>query len=198
IPMGCIAAYLTPRGACATIRPVKWLAPALDYLPRWLELQLRAHEQPGCVIAVAHRGRIVLEEAFGVASLASGARLTPRYRFRVASHSKSFAAAGVMRLCEQKRLRLDDRAGRYVSGLHPAAARATIEQILSHSAGLVRDGADSGQFNDRRPFLRRDELMADLAAAPPLRPNTRFKYSNHGYGLIGLIVEALTGEPYRS
>ena len=46
--------------------------------------------------------------------------LSPRHRFRVASHSKSFTAAGILKLREQGRLGLDDPAGRYVKGLHPA------------------------------------------------------------------------------
>ena len=29
-----------------------------------------------------------------------------------------------------------------------------------------------------------------------IEPNTRFKYSNHGYGLLGLVIEAITGEAY--
>ena len=174
----------------------RWLDAALDYIPRWIEFQMRLHEQPGCVIAIAHRGRLVLEQAFGHADLARDIALTPRHRFRVASHSKSFAAASVMKLRDQDRLRLDDRAGRYVKGLHPAVARTTIAQLLSHSAGLTRDGHDSGQFNDRRPFVSRQELMAALASPPVIEPNTRFKYSNHGFGLAGLVVEAVTGEPY--
>ena len=48
-----------------------WLKPALDYIPQWLEYQLRDTEQPGCVIAVAHKARIVLERAFGFADLVS-------------------------------------------------------------------------------------------------------------------------------
>jgi CubicO group peptidase (beta-lactamase class C family) len=123
-----------------------WLAGALEYLPRWIEFQLRQHEQPGCALAIAYRGRIVLEEAFGAADVARGVRLTPRHRFRVASHSKSFTAAAIMKLQDARRLRLEDAAGRYVSGLHPALARVTLAQLLSHSAGVVRDGADSGQF----------------------------------------------------
>ena len=39
----------------------KWLAPALDYIPRWMEFQIRMSQQPGCVIAIAHKSRIVLE-----------------------------------------------------------------------------------------------------------------------------------------
>jgi CubicO group peptidase (beta-lactamase class C family) len=175
----------------------KWLGAALDYLPRWIEFQMRVHEQPGCAIAVAHRGEIVLDETFGYANLARRERLTPRHRFRVASHSKSFAAAGVLRLAEQRRLRLDDRVGRYVSGLHPAIARATLVQLLSHGAGVVRDGTDSSQFQNHRPFLSARELREALRAAPTLRPGARFKYSNHGFGLVGLAVEAVTGEPYR-
>src|SRR5207247_5734484 len=118
-------------------------------------------------------------------------------RFRVASHSKSFAAAGIMKLRDKGRLRLDDEAGRYVDDLDPAVAKTTIAQLLSHSSGLVRDGPDAGQWQDRRPFLGASELRADLAAAPVIAANTRFKYSNHGFGLAGMVIEAITGEPYR-
>ena len=51
-----------------------------------------------------------------------------------------------MRLREAGRLHLDDAVGRYVGGLHRSIAEATIAQLLSHSAGLVRDGWDSGQL----------------------------------------------------
>jgi CubicO group peptidase (beta-lactamase class C family) len=172
----------------------KWLNAALDYIPRWLEFQLRFHEQPGCAIAIGYKDELVLEAAFGHAQ--AGKRLTARHRFRVASHSKSFAAAAVMRLKEQGKLRLDDSVGRYVEGLHPRLARATLAQLLSHASGVVRDGPDSGQFVGRRPFLSERELRADLEAAPVIERNRRFKYSNHGYGLIGLALEALTGERY--
>ena len=171
-----------------------WLNAALEYIPRWLEFQVRYQDQPGCVVALAHRGRVELEAAFGQAG--RGVKLTPRHRFRVASHSKSFASAAVMKLREKGALGLDDPVGRYVGGLHPAIARATLAQLLSHGAGVVRDGPDSGQFVGRRPFLSADELIADLRASPILKRNTRFKYSNHGYGLLGLAVEAITEEPY--
>jgi D-alanyl-D-alanine carboxypeptidase len=174
----------------------KWLAAALDYLPRWLEYQMLATEQPGCVVAVAHKGKVVLERAFGHADVKLGTALTTRHRFRVASHSKTFTAAAILKLREAGAVGLDDPVGRHVKGLHPAVAAATIGQLLSHTAGLVRDGSDSGQWTDRRPFLDAAALRADLAHGTVIEPNTRFKYSNHGYGLIGLVVEAITGEPY--
>jgi CubicO group peptidase (beta-lactamase class C family) len=175
-----------------------WLQPAIGYIRSWIEFQVRASQQPGCIVAIAHRGKIVTECAFGHANLATGEKLTPRHRFRIGSHSKSFTAAGIMKLREQRKLRLDDSVGQYVSGLHPRVAEATIAQVLSHSAGLVRDGTASGQFSDYRPFLAIEELTADLKSPPLIEPNTRFKYSNHGFGLIGLLIEAVTKQPYRA
>jgi CubicO group peptidase (beta-lactamase class C family) len=136
--------------------------------------------QPGCVVAIAFKDRIVLEQAFGCADLSTGERLTPRHRFRVASHSKSFTAAGVMKLRERGKLKLDDPIGDYVAKLNLTIARATIGQVLSHSAGITRDGRDCGQFDGRRPYLSESEVLADLAADPVVDPNSRFKYSNHG------------------
>lgn len=173
-----------------------WLEAALDYIPRWVDFQRQHFDQPGCAVAIARGAEIVLDRAFGVASLATGEPLTTQHRFRVASHSKTFTATGILKLHDEGRLRLDDVAGAFVAGLHPEVAVVTVGQLLSHSAGLVRDGGDSGQFTDRRPFRGEAELRADLALPPPLQPNERFKYSNHGFGLLGLIIEAVTGEPY--
>lgn len=175
----------------------RWLKPALDYIPRWLEYQVRVMEQPGCAFAVAQNGRILLEGAFGLANIKTGAALTPRHRFRVASHSKSFTAAAVMKLRAERRLTLDDPVGRHVRDLHPQVAAVTLGQLLSHSAGMVRDGYDSGQWAERRPFLNEAELRADLARGPILDAGERFKYSNHGFGLAGLAIAAVAGEPYQ-
>jgi CubicO group peptidase (beta-lactamase class C family) len=69
-----------------------WLPPAIAYVADWLGFQMRASELPGCVLAVAHRGELAFERAYGVADVETGEALTPRHRFRVASHSKSFTS----------------------------------------------------------------------------------------------------------
>lgn len=173
-----------------------WLAPALAYVASWLDFQRRHHDQPGCAVAVASGGEVVLEAAFGSADLATGEALTPRHGFRIASHSKSFTSAGILRLVEQGRLRLDDKVGRFIDGLHPEIADVTVAQVLSNSAGLTRDGPDAGQFLDRKPYCSKAELLADLAEAPVFPASQRFKYSNHGFALLGLVIEAVTGLSY--
>ena len=103
----------------------KWLGAALDYVPQWMEFQMRAMEQPGCVIAIAERGKVVFEAAYGAADLGKGIALTPRHRFRVASHSKSFTAAGIMKLREAGRLSLDE----YLD--------AQVQRAVNHLRGRV-------------------------------------------------------------
>lgn len=175
-----------------------WINAALDYLPQWLDLQLERYRQPGCSVAIARGGETVAELALGVADMRTHQPLTPRHRLRIASHSKTFTAAGVMLLREQGKVGLDDPIGRYVDGLHEDLARARIGELLSHSAGVTRDGPDAGQFLDRRPYLSRAELLADLRAKPPLEVGVQLKYSNHGYGLLGLMMEQVTGTDYAS
>ena len=173
-----------------------WLRSAIDYIGSWIEFQQTTFQQPGVIVAFAHRGEIVAEHAFGLANLDTGEKLTPRHRCRIASHSKSFTSAGIMKLRDQRKLRLDDTVGQHVGGLHPRVAETTIAQVLSHSAGLTRDGADSGQFIDNRPYLNARELLAELKLPTAIEPGTRFKYSNHGFGLLGLVIEAVSKEPY--
>jgi CubicO group peptidase (beta-lactamase class C family) len=173
-----------------------WLQAAIGVIPGWIAFQMRARQQVGCLLAIAHRGEVVLEQGFGLADLATGEAMTPRHRFRVASHTKSLTAAGILRLREAGRIGLDDPVGRYVPGLHPDVAAATIGQLLSHSAGLLRDGADSGYFSDTRPFPDGAEVRAALAGPQPLEAGVRLKYSNFGYALLGQVAEAVTGQPW--
>jgi len=140
-----------------------WLNQALAGARRWLDYQQRAARLPGLQFAVAHRGQKVADTALGVRSRSSGAPLTTDTRLRVASHSKTFTAVGILRLVETGRLRLDDKAGPYVTGLHPDTAETTITQLLSHTAGLARDGHDAGHWQMRRPFFDAAELRQALA-----------------------------------
>ena len=180
---------------------------AAAYIDRWVDYRQRTLRVPGVAIAVGFRGRVVLSRAYGLADVERGVPLTTGHVFRIASHSKMFTAAAVMQLVEQGRLRLDDRAGDRLPGLPSGPGqigRVTIRQLLSHSAGVVRDGAVrdgevGGFWQLERAFPDARELRDALAGAPPVLPeNERFKYSNFGYGLLGLLVEAASGEPYNA
>ena len=176
----------------------EWLPHALAYADSWLSHQMRVSEQPGCSAAIMHGGDLVLERAYGFADLAEKTLLTPRHRFRVASHSKTFTAAGIMLLKEAGHLRLDDLAGTYIRDLPASLAEVTIGNLLSHSSGLVRDGADCGHWNDARPWPDLSALLHEVSVPLVTPPGERLKYSNLGYGLLGLVIGSLTGESFEA
>lgn len=173
-----------------------WVASAAPYVVDWLSHQMRASCVPGCVLSISRGSTLVCEQALGLADLDTGQAMTARHRFRVASLSKTVTAVGVLKLVEAGRLGLDHAAGLYVQGLHPTIASSSLRQLLSHTAGISRDGDNGGYFADMAPFPPRSRVMEELQKPAVVASGERFKYSNYGYALLGLVVEAVTEEGY--
>jgi D-alanyl-D-alanine carboxypeptidase len=169
------------------------LRAGVAYADRWLEYRRESRDLPGLVAAVQHHGEPLLSKGYGFACLESATAMTPRHVFRIASHSKTFTATAIMQLVEQGRLRLDDRASAYLPWL---ASDVTPRQLLNHAAGVIRDGHDADFWQVQAPFPDRDRLRAIAEGGTIFDPNHTFKYSNIGYGLLGLVIEAVTGGSY--
>lgn len=171
----------------------------VDYYPCWVDYRRWYGRVPGVQAAVRHKGELVASFACGRADLDTGAELRTDQLFRVASHSKSVAAVIVLQLVEQGRLRLDDAVGAHLPELDGTElADRTLGELLSHGGGVIRDSEDGDFWQGTKPFPERDELVAiardDSSAV--LERNEHFKYSNIGFGLLGMVIEAVTGEPF--
>ncbi len=171
---------------------------ACRYADPWLAFRQRHDRIPGVQAAVLHAGQTILSCAHGHADVERGEALTERHRFRIASHSKTFTAMAVMRLVERGELRLDDRVGIWVPEVADTAlAGVTVRELLAHGGGVVRDGWDGDFWQLDVPFPDRGAL-ARIAGdgAAVFGRNERFKYSNIGFGLLGLVVAAAAGRPF--
>lgn len=172
---------------------------AARYAASWIEYRQRSLGVPGVVVAVRHDDELVLHQAFGRADVEHDTAMTVDHVFRIASHSKTFTATAVLQLVERGLLRLDDAAGTFVDGLPADVAARTVRDLLSHASGLSRDTADAPWWGARRDFPDETELRALLSAeVPPLQANERFKYSNLGFSLLGLVVAAAAGCSYEA
>ncbi len=126
-------------------------------------------------------------------------------RFHVGSIAKAVLATGVLRLASDGRIDLDAPVVRYLPDLafaNPWASETpvTVRHLLDHTAGL--DDARLWQmFSERaRPDSPLASAFGDAGRLLRVRsrPGTRFSYSNMGYGLLGLLVERVTGERYET
>jgi CubicO group peptidase (beta-lactamase class C family) len=171
---------------------------AARYAEHWLAVQQRVHELPGLQVAIGAGDDLVLSRAYGVADLTTGEPLTADHVFRVASHSKTFTATAVLQLVERGVLRLDDRVDTWLDHLSGSPlGGATVRDLLGHGAGVSRDSDDGdfwqlvGPFPDEQALR---EITGDGAHVLPVAD--RFKYSNLGYGLLGLVAQAASGQSY--
>jgi CubicO group peptidase (beta-lactamase class C family) len=172
---------------------------ALAYVPSWLEYQQEYMPFVGAQVAVRVDGELLLDCAVGMADVANDVPLTTEHLFRVASHSKTFTGVAIMQLVEQGKIRLDDTVGDHMSDLAGTdMAGVTVRELLAHGSGMIRDGDNCDFWDVSRPFPDRDELIQTVSRhGKVLEANEHFKYSNIGYSVLGLIIEAASGQSYQ-
>ncbi|MDO4204483.1 MAG: serine hydrolase domain-containing protein [Selenomonadaceae bacterium] len=124
--------------------------------------------------------------------------------FRIASVSKQFTVYTIMQLAEQGRLSLSDDVSRYLgfSLRHPdfPYVPITIEMLCCHTSGL-RDGiiyCIPPEFGVREFFFPDGKFYEEGAhfATSDEPPGEYFSYCNLNYGLLGTIIETVTGERF--
>lgn len=175
---------------------------ALDYLHHWFKYQnLLDPHTPGIQAAISYRGEVVFNRAYGLARLDPPQALTTGHIFRAASQSKSVTAACILILVDRGFIKLTDYVGDYL----PFIARhfdrryhkITIEQVLEHAAGLWSDGDNQDFWWGDLDFPNAEELEAFYTRTSlAIDPLSRFKYSNFGYGLLGLVIEKISQNSY--
>jgi CubicO group peptidase (beta-lactamase class C family) len=116
----------------------------------------------------------------------------------LASLSKQFTAAAILKLAEEGKLSVDDDITRFLPGYPTHGARITIEHLLTHTSGL----SGMSETSDLRAVAAQESPLVDVLGdwvkdlPPDFAPGERWAYSNWGYSLLGSIVEQASGMSY--
>ena len=172
---------------------------AIRLFSAWMEGQVAWRELPGVAVGVVANQELVWSRGFGFADIATARPMSRDTKFRMASHSKLFTATAIMQLREQGKIQLDDPVSKYLPWFQVKSAASddppiTIEHLLTHSSGLPRE---AGSHWTTREFPTLEELR-DLIPErqAPFSPEVRWKYSNLAYSIAGMVVEAVSGQPW--
>jgi D-alanyl-D-alanine carboxypeptidase len=156
-----------------------------------------AHNIKGVSVTVIQPGQGMWQGVTGVSH--AGVPITKHMEFGIASNSKLFTAATLMKLVEHKRLNLNDPLHFWLPTYPNIDSNITIRQLLNHISGIedvnkIVGYQDSILSNPNRIF-QPEEVMAWVG--PPLfAPGAGWSYSNTNYILAGMIIERVTGQNF--
>ena len=201
------------RARAALAEPAGGKLAAFDELMARFMLE---HKPPGAALAITHHGRLVYARGFGFADQEAREPVEPTSLFRIASLSKPFTAAAVMRLVEAGKLALDDHVLDRLKlephlepgdKLDPRWQDITVRHCLQHNGGW-----DRGKSFDPMAAVTAEDVSRALQVPLPISathiirytlgkpldfdPGTAHAYSNFGYCVLGRVIEAASGRPY--
>lgn len=151
---------------------------------------------PGISVLLLVDGSAYYARALGMADLEQNTAVTIATNFRLASLTKQFTAAAVLRLAAQGALALDETIARFFEPAPAFWRQITVHHLLTHMSGLADyeeliPPGTTAQLRDHDVFDLVRRVDAGYAA-----PGAAFRYSNTGYCLLALIVERVAAQPF--
>jgi CubicO group peptidase (beta-lactamase class C family) len=167
----------------------------------------RRHSLGGVAVAVVRKGQPPEFDYLGLADRSTNRAIDADTVFRIASISKTMTAIGLMQLRDQGLFELDDPVNKYLTSFTieppPGGADVTFRHLLTHTAGIgelprVSDLLQRDAWGMGKPgapgvdlgALYRGTLQLDTAAG------TKWAYANHGFAVLGQLVEDISGRPF--
>jgi len=186
--------------------------PSLASFDAVLKDYMQAHNISAGALAVTYRGRLVMAHGY-TWDLDETYATQPTSLFRIASLSKPFTAAGILKLVQDGKLSLDTRIVDILNftpapgeTVDPRLRDVTVAHLLYHRGGWDIDalGYDP-MFSDARisetlgvplPISQANIITYMSGVALNHNPGATYAYSNFGYMLLGLIIETVSQQPY--
>jgi CubicO group peptidase (beta-lactamase class C family) len=172
-------------------------AAALEAAKTRIDELLKDEKFSGAVL-VTKNGKAILSGAYGLADREKKIANSLNTKFRIGSMNKMFTAVSILQLAQAGKIKLSEPFGKYIADYpnKEAAAKVSIEQLLTHTGGT---GDIFGpQFQEHRKDLRNLQDYVNLYGKRGLEfePGSRWEYSNYGFLLLGVVVERVSGKTY--
>jgi CubicO group peptidase (beta-lactamase class C family) len=147
-------------------------------------------------VLLARGDEVVLAKGYGQASVELNVPVTPETVFHIASVSKSFTAAAILRLEEMGKLKTSDPLAKHLPD-YPNGGRITLHHLLAHASGIPNVNSFEG-YEEWQMVPQTIEAMVERFRDRPLEfePGDHYSYSNSNYNLLALVIEKVSGKSY--
>jgi len=177
-------------------------------LSKSIEKIVKKYNVTGLQVALILDGAVIYNSEFGYANLAANKMVDSETAFRIASISKTITATAIMQLYEQGKISLDEDISRYlgykVRNPKYPDDKITIRMLANHVSGL-NDGWGYDDFlnatySEKIPDIKELILPGGNFYTKDMwksyKPAGGYVYCNCGYGLLGTIIEKVSGERF--
>jgi CubicO group peptidase (beta-lactamase class C family) len=164
-----------------------------DTIDRLIDRKMQEQKLIGLSIGIIKDGKVVKMTGYGLANREYRVLADENTVYKLASISKHMIAVAIMKLSEEGRLKLTDKATKYFPDAPGTWSNITIRHLLNHSSGLI---GESPGF--RFELAQSDSVLIRQAYSVPLRfpTGTQWEYCNLGYFMLADIIRKLTGIPF--
>jgi len=151
---------------------------------------------PSASVGIVLNGQIAYTAAYGDARIAPELKAAPEMLYPIGSISKQFTAAAILLLVEDGKLTLDDPVARFFPEL-TESRNITLRMLLSHTSGYSDFAPQDYTIPAWTHPTDTAKLIHEWATKPlDFPPGTKWQYSNTNYGLLSLIIEKASGQPF--
>jgi CubicO group peptidase (beta-lactamase class C family) len=188
---------------------LRWVL-ALIWLPTVVSAQdavdnavtplLKSQHVPGAAIAAVKDGKVLKEIVYGEANLQMHVPVRRTTKFQLASVTKVFTAAALMKLEENGKLNLDHPISKYLDRLPDSWLDVKVRELASHTSGLPDLVANPNQPLTEEELNRTAEeaLKFSQSREPIGPPGDRFQYDQTNYLLLERIIQRVSGQSFRN
>ncbi|MBC5835688.1 beta-lactamase family protein [Flavobacterium sp. F372] len=158
---------------------------------------LNEHDKFMGSLCIMQGDEVVFKQAYGYSEATKGIRANGGTKYKIGSITKTFTAAMIMQLVDEKKILLTTKLSKFFPKIENAD-KITIEQLLYQRTGI-------------RDYTTADATLTDVLGKPNMKelifkkienypstfePNSKHENSNSNYYVLGLIIEKATKKSY--
>ena len=162
----------------------------------YMNAAVRVNRFSGSILVVRD-GKPLISKGYGMANLELDVPNKPQTVFRLGSLTKQFTAMAIMILQEREKLHTNDLICNYLSDCPIAWQSITIRNLLTHTSGIPNYTSLPNFVQTMQLPMTHANLVERFKNMPlEFTPGKKFKYTNSGYYLLGMIIEQVSGKSY--
>lgn len=164
-----------------------------DSIDKFITRQMKEQGIMGLSIGVIKNGKVVMAKGYGKANIELNVPASEKTVYKIASVSKQFIAAGIMKLVQEGKLKVSDPITKFIKGAPASWNAITIRHLLDHTSGLPAEPPGFDGMKEQADSVYIKNAFSDTLSYPV---GSKYVYSNFGYFVLADIIRITSHQSF--